>query len=141
MAQVGCIFCRIVAGEVPAQIVWRSGAVLAFLDIGPLAEGHLLVIPRKHAARLVELEEGEAAALVGAIPRLGRSLLQVTGAAAFNVLINNGPEAGQVVEHVHAHLIPRRQGDGLGYRWNAGKYAEGRMQQLGEQYRKVLEAR
>lgn len=125
-----CIFCRIVSAEVPANVVFEDDAVLAFLDIAPLAEGHLLVVPRVHAVEWVQLSPEMAGRLGGVLPRLGRALLRVTGASGVNVLINNGTAAGQVVPHVHAHLIPRRAEDGLGYRWNAGRYAAGRADQL-----------
>lgn len=125
-----CIFCRVVSAEIPSAVVFEDGSVLAFLDTGPLADGHLLVVPREHAALLTDLSADAAARLGSVLPRLGRALLQVTGAAGFNVLLNNGSVAGQVVNHVHVHLIPRRESDGLGYRWNAGKYTAGRADQL-----------
>lgn len=125
-----CIFCRVISAEVPSAVVYEDDAILAFLDIGPLAEGHLLVIPREHAGLLTDLSADAASRLGSVLPRLGRALLQVTGAAGFNVLLNNGSVAGQVVNHVHVHMIPRRESDGLGYRWNAGKYPAGRAEQL-----------
>ncbi len=134
-----CIFCRIVAAEIPSAVVYEDDAVLAFLDIGPLAEGHLLVIPRQHAAQLTDLSADATARLGSVLPRMGRALLHVTGAAGFNVLINNGSVAGQVVPHVHVHLIPRRESDGLGYRWNAGKYMTGRAEQLAAALQNALQ--
>ena len=125
-----CIFCKIVAGEVPASIVYRTDTLMAFLDVGPLADGHLLVIPRDHYQSLVDMPPEACAALALELPKLGCALLEVTGAEGFNLLQNNGGVAGQVVHHVHFHLIPRKAGDGLGYRWNAGKYAEGRAAEL-----------
>lgn len=121
-----CVFCRIVAGEIPANVVYQDATVLAFLDVAPLAEGHLLVVPKVHAVSLADLSPDVAADIGRMLPHLGRALLGATGAEGFNVLQNSGPAAGQVVQHVHFHLIPRRTGDGLGYRWSPGKYAEGR---------------
>lgn len=125
-----CIFCRIISAEIPAAIVYEDDAVLSFLDIGPLAEGHLLVIPREHFARLTDMPDAMAGQLGRALPRLGRALMSSTGAAGFNVLLNQGTVAGQVVLHVHVHLIPRSAGDGLGYRWNPGTYPTGRAAEL-----------
>lgn len=133
-----CVFCRIAQGQLPAQRVFENDHCLAFLDIAPLAEGHLLVIPRRHYHCLHDVPPDEAAEIARALPRLGRALLAVTGAAGYNLLQNNGRVAGQVVEHVHFHLIPRQEGDGLGYRWPAGKYPPGRAEQLHQRFRDVL---
>jgi len=134
-----CIFCRIIASQIPAAVVYADVHVVAFLDISPLSEGHFLVIPRDHYVNVVDMPAEECAQLFLSLPVLGRALLEVTGAAGFNVLLNSGTVAGQVVPHVHCHLIPRRPGDGLGYRWNAGKYAAGRDAELAAAYRKFLE--
>ena len=114
-----CIFCRIVAGEIPSVRLWEDDEVIAFLDVNPLAEGHTLVVPRQHAERLTELTPAAAAALLRPVPALAAAVLAVTGAEGFNVLQNNGRCAGQAVGHVHLHIIPRRPEDGLGYRWPA----------------------
>lgn len=125
MTDASCIFCRIAAGEIPALIVHEGDGVLAFLDVAPLAAGHLLVIPKSHFVTLDEMSPGDVAAVVKVIPRLVGAIKKLNGVTGVNVLQNNGRSAGQVVEHAHFHLIPRKQGDGLGYRWNAGEYGEG----------------
>lgn len=133
-----CVFCRIVVGQIPCLKVFEDDTGLAFLDIGPLAEGHLLWIPREHYARLEDLPAEPAGRFLRVLPQLARALLTVTGADAYNLLANSGSAAGQVVMHVHFHLIPRRGGDGLGYRWAAGKYEEGRGEELARQLRLAL---
>lgn len=133
-----CVFCKIAAADIPAFIIYENESVVSFLDINPLAEGHLLVIPRKHYAQVMEMPQAECGALFSLVPMLGRVLLDVTGAEGFNVLLNNGRVAGQVVSHVHCHLIPRRPADELGYRWNAGRYPEGRDAELATAYQKAL---
>jgi len=125
-----CIFCKIVAAEIPASVVYEDQSILAFLDVGPLAEGHLLVVPRGHYSSFRDLPSQLAGELAAQLPRLTRTLLEVTAASGLNVLCNDGAVAGQVVQHVHVHLIPRRENDGLGYRWNARKYEPGRAEQL-----------
>jgi len=125
-ADPNCVFCKIVAGQIPARVVHQNDRTLAFLDVGPLAEGHLLVIPREHQANLSELSADTTAAIGSLLPKLIRAVLTATNAEGVNTLCNQGAAAGQVVPHVHFHLIPRRSGDGLGYRWNAGKYEPGR---------------
>ena len=110
--------------------VFEDGTVLAFLDINPLAEGHALIIPKTHRERLEEMSADEVAAIARHLPRLARAVLAATGAAAYNVLQNNGKAAQQSVGHVHFHIIPRREGDSLGYRWPAGSYPAGRGEEL-----------
>lgn len=133
-----CIFCKIVSGVIPSAIVYSDEAILSFLDVGPLAEGHLLIIPKEHYGALVDLPSSVSAQIASVVPQLGRALLSVTGAEGFNLLANNGAAAGQVVPHAHWHLIPRRSGDSLGYRWNAGSYAEGRMAELKQAFESRL---
>ncbi len=111
------IFSRIVAGEIPCQRVFENESVLAFLDVNPLAEGHTLVIPKRAAERLEDLPPEQAAEIARCLGEIARRIMAVTGAEGYNVLQNNGPVAGQEVKHVHFHIIPRRAGDGLGYRW------------------------
>lgn len=133
-----CIFCKIIAAEVPAAVVYEDDSVLAFLDVGPLSDGHLLVIPRKHYTRLTDVPPELCAQIASVLPLLGRVALEVTKAEGFNVLLNQGAVAGQAVPHIHFHIIPRRNDDQLGYRWNAGKYPEGRASQLSIAYQAAL---
>lgn len=113
------IFTRIIKGEIPCQRVFENEHVLAFLDINPLADGHTLVVPKRQVERLEQLTPDEVAELARVVAVVARRMLSATGAADYNVLQNNGPASGQVVPHVHFHIIPRRPNDGLGYRWNA----------------------
>lgn len=138
MRDPDCIFCKILAVEIPAAVVYETDTFVAFLDIGPLAEGHLLVIPRDHYVYLIDMPPSTCADIAGALPKLGRALLAVTGAEAFNVLLNNGTVAGQAIDHAHFHLIPRTANDGLGYRWNAGTYPEGRIDEIAAAYQTAL---
>jgi histidine triad (HIT) family protein len=133
-----CVFCKIVSGELPAAIVYENQSILAFLDVNPLAEGHLLVIPREHYGQVTEMPPAQSAELLSPVPMLGRALVEITGAGGFNILINQGQVAGQVVPHVHCHLIPRKADDGLGYRWNAGEYAKDRAMQLAATFQQAL---
>ena len=119
--QAHCVFCRIAAGQIPCYKVYEDEHLLAFLDINPVSRGHLLVIPKGHWERLDQMPSEVAAELGRVIPMLGKAVMNATGLTDWNLLQNNGKSAGQVVEHVHFHLIPRRVGDGLGYRWPAGK--------------------
>lgn len=117
----GCIFCKIIAGEIPCHRLFEDEAVLSFLDVGPLAVGHALVIPKGHWPLLTDATEAAAERCIAVAKKLGPIVCELTGADGWNVLQNNGKAAGQEVDHVHFHVIPRKAGDGLGYRWNAGE--------------------
>ena len=137
-ADQNCVFCKIAAGQIPAAVVFRTDSCLAFMDIGPLADGHLLLIPVDHYERMEEMPADVAGKLCGQLPKLGAALVEVTGASGYNILQNNGRVSGQEVGHVHIHLIPRSKGDGLGYRWHPKSYPEGRAEQLAERFRTAL---
>lgn len=115
------IFTKIIAGEIPCHRVYEDEHVLAFLDIGPLAEGHTLVIPKEPAATLDRLSDEAGSALGRVLPRICRAVMQATGAEAYNVLQNNGVEAGQEVMHLHFHIIPKTAGSGLQKQWTPGQ--------------------
>jgi histidine triad (HIT) family protein len=133
-----CVFCRIVAGTIPASVVYEDDDIVAFLDVGPLAPGHLLLVTRRHYSVIDEVPAATAGALGTVLPRLVAAARSVTGADAFNILQNNGRPAGQEVGHVHVHVIPRRDGDGLGYRWHPQTYGEGEAERLRDKYLEAL---
>ncbi len=134
----GCVFCKMVKGEIPVVKVYEDEAVLAFLDIGPISVGHTLVIPKEHCARLDQC----APAMLG---RVASSLGKIAGAVAgameadgYNVLNNNGRAAGQVVEHLHFHIIPRKANDGVFTQWPSFEYEQGRIENVAEKIRRNL---
>ena len=124
------IFSRIIAGEIPCHRVYEDAHVLAFLDIGPLSDGHLLVIPKEAKTQLDQLSDESAAAIGRVLPRLARAVMQATGATAYNILQNNGAAAHQAVMHVHFHIIPKLGSAGLGVGWNAGSLDVARAKEL-----------
>jgi histidine triad (HIT) family protein len=132
------IFTRIIRGEIPSHRVFEDDSTFAFLDINPLAEGHTLVVPKRAVARLEELTADEAAAVARNLPKIANAVLMICGARDYNLLQNNGPSAGQVVPHVHFHIIPRRENDGLGYRWNAQTADPAKLAGLSERIRAAL---
>jgi histidine triad (HIT) family protein len=115
-----CIFCKIVGGEIPCHKLYEDDDVLAFLDVGPLSQGHTLVIPKGHWVTLDEVPAAVAAGIGGLLPRLSRAVARAAGATAWNILQNNGRAAHQVVQHVHFHIIPKFADSGLGIGWPAG---------------------
>jgi len=133
------VFDKILDGEIPCWRLYEDDHVLAFLDVGPLSDGHTLVIPKERKAKLHELSDESAAALGRVLPRLCRAVLAATGASAYNVLQNNGAAAHQAVHYVHFHIIPRIGEHGLGVGWRAGKLEESRARELVETIRAELE--
>ena len=111
---MSCIFCRIVAGEIPAEIVARDDAWVAFLDVTPLADGHVLVVPTAHVATVEELPGADADALFRAVRRLAGPVRAAVGAAGSTIGVNNGAATGQTIPHVHVHIVPRWEHDGAG---------------------------
>jgi histidine triad (HIT) family protein len=133
------IFDRIIDGEISCHRVYEDDRVLAFLDIGPLSDGHLLVIPKERVAHLHELSDEGAAALGQVLPGLCRAVMEATGAGAYNILQNNGKAAHQEVMHVHFHIIPRYADAGLGISWRAGRLDDRRAGELVAAMRRALE--
>ncbi len=133
-----CIFCKIAVGEIPAAKILEDDNCLAFLDIGPLAEGHLLLIPKTHAVTIDRMTPTAAAAMLGHLPALVKAVKKVTGCQGVNILQNNGQVAHQVVQHVHFHIIPRNPGDKFHFNWPAGNYPSGRIEELSRKIRENL---
>jgi histidine triad (HIT) family protein len=109
-----CVFCGIVAGEIPSRTVYENDHAVAFLDANPLAPGHTVVIPREHHRTLQDLPDDAGNAVFGAIRRVTSAVEGAVDADATTVGFNNGEAAGQEVPHVHGHVIPRFEGDGGG---------------------------
>jgi histidine triad (HIT) family protein len=133
-----CIFCKIAAGSIPCHTLLDDERVLAFLDNGPLAPGHALVIPRAHHVTIDTMPDDLAAACAAMIPRLSRAIMAATGTSAWNVLQNNGKRAHQAVNHVHFHIIPRTAEQGLGITWPAGRLEDADARSLADQIRQKL---
>ncbi|MBU2616475.1 MAG: HIT family protein [Nanoarchaeota archaeon] len=106
-----CIFCKIANKEIPSEIVWENDNFLAFADIKPIEEGHTLVIPKKHFDTLPDLEEEISKDYLDVIKKIAKILIDKYNADGFNIVLNNGKSAGQIVNHVHFHIIPRKEGD------------------------------
>jgi histidine triad (HIT) family protein len=120
-ADPSCLFCRIVAGEVPAHVVVDDEHAVAFLDHRPLFAGHTLVVPRDHVPTLPDLPEAELGPYLRVVQRLAAALPDALGAAGTFVAANN--TVSQSVPHLHFHVVPRRPKDGLrGFFWPRGRY-------------------
>ena len=112
-----CVFCRIIAGQIPSTRVYEDAQVLAFMDIGQVNPGHVLVAAKKHAANLFELDDMQAAAIAQASAKIARALKAAFNPEGLSVYQANGKAAGQTVFHYHVHLVPRHAGDGMELTW------------------------
>ena len=119
-----CVFCAIAAGEIPCFKVYEDDLTLAYLDINPFSKGHTLVIPKRHAADLLEVDGELLKEVVVRVKRLAAHIQEQLDCDGFNVLQNNGVAAGQTVRHIHFHIVPRWNGDALAFENHAGDKAE-----------------
>ena len=132
MSTEDCVFCKIVAGEVPATKIYEDDVVLAFLDIGPISDGHTLVISKQHVEKLHECP-AELLGQVGShLGKIAKAVASAMSSEGYNVLCNNGRAAGQLVDHLHFHIIPRNSGDGVFQRWPSYKYPEGEVEKIAD---------
>jgi len=112
-----CVFCRIVAKEIPATVVHEDEHTLAFMDIGQVNPGHVLVALKKHAENIFALEDAQAGAVFRAAARVARAIRGAFEPQGLSVYQANGAAAGQTVLHLHIHLVPRYEGDGMALTW------------------------
>ena len=112
-----CVFCRIVAKEIPATVVHEDEHTLAFMDIGQVNPGHVLVAVKRHAENLYALDEAQAAAVARASVRIARAIRDAFAPGGLSVYQANGKPAGQTVLHYHVHLVPRHDNDGMQLTW------------------------
>jgi histidine triad (HIT) family protein len=112
-----CIFCKIVAGEIPATVVHEGDRTIAFMDVNPGARGHLLVVPREHTADVHEIGDDDLAAVARTARDLAARAVDKLGADGVNIIQNNGAAAWQSVFHYHVHVVPRYEGDPIKLPW------------------------
>ena len=112
-----CVFCRIVAGQIPSTRVHEDEHTIAFMDIGQVNPGHVLVAVKKHAANLFDLDDAQAAAVARASAKVARAIRAAFEPEGLSVYQANGKAAGQTVFHYHVHLLPRHAGDGMELTW------------------------
>jgi histidine triad (HIT) family protein len=135
---MSCIFCEIVAGRIPAEVVLRSGSAVAFLDHRPLFPGHILLVPGQHVVTLAALPQEEVAPYFQTVQKLESAVEQALGAEGTFIAINN--HVSQSVPHLHVHVVPRHKGDGLkGFFWPRRKYeSDEHLAQTAEKLRTFL---
>jgi histidine triad (HIT) family protein len=131
------IFSRIIQGELPCEKIEETEDEICFLDISPLTEGHTLVVPKREVARFEELSKQELLSLMLTIQRVAKAVCKAYGNSDYNIQLNNGPDAGQEVSHVHFHIIPRPGGLRVP---KLGKYADGQMSEVSARIRACLDS-
>ena len=131
------IFTKIIQGEIPCDKIIETDSEIAFLDINPCTAGHTLVIPKLEVERLEDLPETQTMSLMRTIQQVAKAVSTTFDGIDYNLILNNGVNAGQVIEHVHFHVIPRSEGSTGPFRKHI-QYAEGEMQEVGAKIRNCL---
>jgi histidine triad (HIT) family protein len=116
-----CIFCQIRDGQIPSTRVYEDALTLAFMDINPVNEGHLLIISKAHAETIYDMSPPDLAAVSATAKKMAEAIRQALHSEGLNLYQANGAAASQVVPHFHLHLIPRWKGDGKGFDWKLVK--------------------
>lgn len=120
-----CIFCKIIANEIPSSKVYEDENVLAILDLSQTTKGHTIVMPKKHYANILEIPEDELAYLIQKVQEIAKNLINKLNAKGFNIIVNTNEAAGQSVMHLHIHIIPRYdENDGLKVEYIANDKAD-----------------
>ncbi len=130
-----CVFCKIVAGEIPAKRIYEDETLLVFLDNGPISDGHTLVIPKPHFEKLHDCPAELLGQIFSRLGKIAGAVSTAMNSDGYNLLCNNGRAAGQVVEHLHFHIIPRNVGDGLLNRWPSYAYEQGKIEAIADKIR------
>ena len=133
-----CLFCKMVAGQIPVTKIYEDEVVLAFLDIGPISDGHTLVIPKQHFEKLHDCPAELLGRVSSRLGKIAGAVATAMGSDGYNLLCNNGRAAGQLVEHLHFHIIPRNTSDGLFSRWPSYKYEGGKIEEIAAEIRENL---
>ena len=131
-----CVFCKIVAGQIPSTRVHEDEHTLAFMDLGQVNPGHVLVAVKKHAANLYELDDMQAAAVARTSTRVARAIRDAFAPAGLSVYQANGKAAGQTVFHYHVHLLPRHDADGMELTWPVKNPPREKLESYAEKIRK-----
>jgi histidine triad (HIT) family protein len=108
-----CLFCKIVAGQIPSFKVYEDDSYLSFMDINPVSKGHVLVIPKRHYVNLFDLDPALASGYLAVVQKVAQRVCARLGAADFNLVMANGKNAQQSVDHAHIHIVPRWEKDGI----------------------------
>jgi histidine triad (HIT) family protein len=138
MSDDDCLFCQIVDGDIPAHTVYEDEQTYAFLDINPVSTGHLLVIPKQHAEQITDLDTATTQALFATVRDVAGAVEDGLDPDGMNLLQNNGEAAGQAVDHVHVHIIPRYPDDGFAFTFDGGDLDDSAAEDVLDRIRRPL---
>jgi histidine triad (HIT) family protein len=127
-----------VAGQIPVTKIYEDGDVLAFLDIGPISDGHTLIIPKQHFEKLHDCPPEILSKVASRLGKIAGAVTAAMNSDGYNLLCNNGKAAGQLIGHLHFHIIARKTSDGLFNRWPSYSYEQGKIEEIAERIRKKL---
>ena len=124
-----CIFCKIIAGELPAHKIYEDDKVTAFLDILPISPGHTIIVPKTHVADVENLSDDDLCAMAIVMKKIGKAVMEGLGVKGYSIFLDNKDAANQHVPHAHFHLVPRKEGDNLS-RWPQTGYVDGEAEEV-----------
>ncbi len=133
-----CIFCKITAGEIPSNTIYEDDTFQAILDIAPAAKGHTILLVKQHTPNLFETEDSILSKALPVAKKIAVGLKKALGCDGVNILQNNGTSAGQSVFHLHIHIIPRYEKDGLVIPWNTKTYTDGEAELLSKKIKEHI---
>jgi len=132
-----CVFCKIIKGEIPAVKIYENAKILAFLDISPVNPGHTLLVPKEHYENLLETPNEILAELMIYTRKIAQAVIKGVNSEGFNLALNNGQVAGQVIPHLHFHIMPRFKGDGYKL-WEGKKSNPEELQKIAQKIKNYL---
>lgn len=133
-----CLFCKIIKKEIPSEILYEDEDVISFMDIAPVNKGHCLVLPKKHSDNFLDTDEDTLKKVATTVKKVAKAVKKSTGAQGINITTNNGEASGQVIFHLHTHIIPRFDNDGL-KTWPKKEYTKGEIKEYAEKIKKELD--
>ena len=138
MSEAECVFCKMVAGQIPIAKIYEDEFVISFLDISPISDGHTLVAPKQHFETLHDCPAQLLANVGSQLGKIAKAVVSGVNSNGYNILCNNGRAAGQLVKHLHFHIIPRSSGDGIFGHWPSYKCPEAKMEMIAGAIRENL---
>ena len=138
MKDENCIFCKLANGDIPTNTVYEDDYIRAIMDVSPANKGHIIILPKSHAANIFELEDCYIEKTFVLAKKIAIALEKLLNCDGVNILQNNGEAAGQTVFHFHVHVIPRYKADNCQITWSPGSYDEGEASELSKNISKLI---